>query len=499
MTMLQLNKKSLLLKGLFILVTTFIAILFGLISFTGNLILVGLVAGLVGGVVLLIAPKKTIGLVIVLGLTTPALLDMAGHGASKALWAIAMIALLLWIPGLINLIYSKPHEKKVIPSFIWLALIFVITALISTIITHYSLGEFLGGFKRYFQTFGFLIALSVLVITKQEMDRWLKWLLGIALLQLPFALFERFLLVPLRGGISLGGGEATDVVAGTMGANLVGGSPNAVMATFVLIAFAFIFSRWRVGLLETNRMAILGLGLLFPLVLGETKVVVLMLPLTLLILIRKEILLNPLRYFPAIICIFAVTFALAYFYIIIMLDSHFVEAIKGIVDYNLKEVGYGISKLNRTTVMTFWWELQGWHDPVSFLFGHGLGSSYGSGLQAGHVAARFPGYGISLTTVSTLLWDVGLVGLITYISIFVLAWLEANKLLRQTKQAIVKADLLAIQAAIGLTLFFIVFSDSQINLLVHEIIIALVLGYLVFLIKQHAQKPIALTSPAIKQ
>ena len=461
-----------------------LAFLFGLISVTANPIFIGLAVGLVGGTFLLAIPKKTIFLVVALGLATPALLDMLGHGFHRMLWAVSMMALLLWVPAVLNLFSFNPQYKKHIPLFIWLLLVFVIYALVVTVSQLYDIGELFSGFKRYFQAFGLLLALVTLANTKNDFDFWLKLLLVIALLQLPFAIFERFILVPVRG-IS---GQATDIVAGTMGANLEGGSPNAIMVTFVLIAFAFVFSRWKAGLIETSRAGLLVALLLLPLALGETKVVIVMLPLLALVLLRKDIMLQPTKYIPVFGLMLVMTVALAYLYVYVMLASTFDEAIPGILRYNVQDVGYGENLLNRTTVMTFWAKFHSLQDPISFLFGHGLGSSYGNGLGAGYIARLYPKYGINLTTVSTLLWDLGIVGLSMYVSIYLVAWVQISKVWRNTSSAQVKADCIALQAGIALTLFFTIYSDSQVNLLVHEIIIAVLLGYAAFLYQQQQRE-----------
>lgn len=477
------QNNSIWIKMLFLLIATFLAFMFGMISVTANPMFIGLAVGLVGGVLLLIQPKKTIWMVIALGLASPAILDVAGHGLDKILWAVSMMSLLLLLPGLMGLIDFNKSEKTYVPFFIWLAIAFVLFSILSAVLEHYSIGEFISGFKRYFQAFGLLLALVTLNINKQEFDGLLKLLLAISLLQLPFALFERFVLVPMRGGLSAGA-EATDIVAGTMGANLKGGSPNGLMVTFVLIAFVFIFSRWRAGLITNFRMILLGFILIIPLVLGETKIVVFMLPIIGLVLLRKDIVKNPMRYIPVMIGLLGVTMIFAYIYVYIMLDSDFADVFDTAVKYNIKDVGYGTSLLNRTTVMSFWWKLQSGQDPVGFLFGNGLGSSFGSGLQAGHVAAQYPGYGIALTTISSLLWDVGVLGLMLYIAVFIAAWSAASRLGCKTTDNLVKSDALAIQAALALTLLFIFYDTTQINLIMHEIIIAVIFGYLAFLIKQ---------------
>jgi hypothetical protein len=478
-------------KLVFFGLASFMALLFGFIAVTANPIFIGLAVGMVLGIFLLAIPKKTIWLVIAFGLATPALLDMAGHGLSRMLWAVSMLALLLWIPGVLNLLSINPKHEKHIPVFLWLAVFFVLFAVLCTVLQLHTLGELFGGFKRYFQAFGLMLALATMVLTRKDFDAWLNLLLGIALLQLPFALFERFVLVPLRGGIALSGGQSTDVVAGTMGANIDGGSPNAIMVIFVLIAFTFVFSRWKEKLINNSRMLWLSIILLTPLVLGETKVVIVLLPLLGLVLLRKEVIQNPTKYLPLLGGFMAATVALAYVYFHFMLDSNIADGIQGILAYNFEEkIGYGTSLLNRTTVMTFWWSLHGWNNPISFLFGHGLGSSYGAGYDAGHIAQIYPNYGISLTTISSLLWDLGLVGFVLYISIFILAWFQLGRTWKITNSAKTKADCISIQVGIALTLFFLLYSDSQVNLLVHEIISAVLLGYAAFLCQEQQRATI---------
>ncbi len=481
-------------KLLFLAVATFLAFLFSLAAVTANPVLVGLAAGSIFGVILLADPKKTIWLVIALGLGLPAIFDMAGHGLSRASWAISMMAILLCIPSVFNLFNFNTQQQKKIPVFIWIYILFVIFALISTTLNMHAIGELFGGYKRYFQTFGLMLALVTLHITRKDFDRWLKLLLALGLLQLPFALFERFILVPLRGGVK-SGAESTDIVAGTMGANMQGGSPNSIMVIFIILAFVFIFSRWRNGLIASSTMLLLSFLLLFPLVLGETKVVIVLLPLMAIVLLRKDIVRSPAKYIPVLLLFLLVTAFLAYLYIYIMLDSDFTHAIDGMIRYNIEDVGYGINLLNRTTVMSFWWGLHGWHDPIPLLFGHGLGSSYGSAFDGGHIAQQYVGYGIGLTTISTILWDLGVVGLLIYVSIFIVAWFQISQLWQHSSDPLIKSDCLSIQVGIVFTLLFLFYSDSQVNLLVHEIIISMLLGYAAFLMQTHQQMLINSKSP----
>lgn len=283
------------------------------------------------------------------------------------------------------------------------------------------------------------------------------------------------------------GGQATDIVAGTMGANLKGGSPNAIMVFFVLLAFAFVIARWKEKLITTGKTCLLSLVLLLPLALGETKIVIVLLPMIAVLLFMKDIQREPSKFIPILVLLLVLTFALAYLYVYVMLDSTFIEAVEGILRYNVQEVGYGNLLLNRTTVLTFWAGLHDWYNPIALLFGHGLGSSYGAGFDAGHMAQLYPKYGINLTTISTLLWDLGVVGLVLYLSILAVAWVQMGRIEKKTTNPQIRADSLSIRVGIALCAVYLIYSDSQINLIVHEIMIAVMLGYGAFLYRQHQE------------
>ncbi len=471
-----------------LIVASFVALIFGTIAVTANLVLFGLAVGVVLGVILLKEPKKTIWLVIGLGLISPAILDMLGTGYYKFLWAISIMAMLLVVPGIFNLVDANLRVKQDIPLFVWLFILFFVLAIISTLVDLHSFGELLTGLRRYFQAFGLMLVLVTLSLTRKDFEQWLKLLLFIALLQLPFAIYERLVLVAQRDNLANWGASSTDVVAGTFGANLYTGSPNAMMAIYVLLASAFLISRWRFGLLTSKRLILLATCILMPLFLGETKIVVLLIPLMTIVIFRKGIFQDFQKTLSILGIMAMLTFVIAYFYVYGLLESTFTEAFYGVMRYNVGSIGYGDNILNRYTVMTLWADSHGWHNPVNTLFGHGLGSSYGSNISTGHIAQQYANYGINLTTVSTLLWDLGIAGLLAYSSVFIVMWIQLTKIYQQTQSLKVKADCLSIQVGIAFTLLFLFYSDSQINLMSHEILIALLIGYAAFIYREHQQE-----------
>ncbi len=66
------------------------------------------------------------------------------------------------------------------------------------------------------------------------------------------------------------------------------------MVFFVLLAFTFVVARWKEQLLSTGKACLLSALLLLPLALGETKIVIVLLPMIAVLLLMKDIQREPL-------------------------------------------------------------------------------------------------------------------------------------------------------------------------------------------------------------
>ena len=458
-------------------------VVFGALAASGNPMLIAAGVGALALAFLFRNPKISIPIIVLLSLPTGALISLIGPAAAKLPWLVSALTFSLW-----PLAMCRMLQQKKVPAYIPLAFVFVGYSLIFAIAQGNSLAEVVAGSKRYFQGYGVMFALALFSVKKNDIALLGKLLLLIALLQLPFAIYEFVVLVPMRGGLEAGG-EATDVVAGTFGANLVGGSANAEMAAFLLIVFSFLLSRWRMKLLTTARFTSLAVLCLAPLVLGETKVVVFLFPVILLILLRKDLLKKPGRSIPLFIAGAVLCVAFGYVYVALMDTKVAGDSFATTLQYNIGNDGYGNNILNRTTVLSFWWERHSLETPVHLFFGHGIGSAYFgmNNLIPGHVALQYPRYGIDLTSASTLLWDTGAVGFFLHLSLYFFAWSAASRLWAKVTEPAARADLLAIQAALAIFLIFTFYRDSAVNLMAFEIVIALVFGYLAWLVHSHPQ------------
>jgi hypothetical protein len=473
--------------GMFIVVGV-MAVFFGLVAVTANTIIVALAAGLLIGLLMLAMPIWSIWLILFAGLLVVGVLPLwLDFLATKSVWAISLLGFLLFL-GAIYKLLSTPGLARTTPAFIWAAMVFIVFVAIDSIAQWYSAGEFLGGLKRYFQVWGLMFAMAWIVADRTHFHNWKKLVLIAALMQLPFAVYELLILVPKREALvmSLPGLVPIDVVAGTFGASLYTGGANAEMATFLIIVFAFLLSRYREKLLSRKYLVLLTLPVLAPLFMGDTKVVVILLPLMFLILFRRELIARPHYGVLGLIVGGLLTVSAGYAYLALSkkgLDDFVAETLK----YNVYEGGYGSYALNRTTVLSFWAEQQGAKDPVTFLFGNGLGSAQASSTMVpGHVAMRYRGYGIGLTAASTLLWETGVFGFGLFLAVLALAWRCAGRLRRFSSDPSVRADASAIQAALAIFAFYLFYRATLLDTLTFQTVFAALLGYLAWLHRQHS-------------
>ncbi|TXI41200.1 MAG: hypothetical protein E6Q59_02470 [Nitrosomonas sp.] len=474
------------------LVSVLMAILFGLIAVTANPIIISFAVALIAGTILLARVDWIIWLVFFMGLLVTGLLPLFfDHFASKAAWGVSLLGFILMLIALVKIV-TTPNARKNTPAFVWIALVFMAYVLINMLAQWYSFAETFSGFKRYFQVWGLLFVLCWMVFDKQQIHYWKIFFLFAALVQLPFAIYERIVYVPIREGLMhlYSGLIPIDVVSGTFGASLTGGGASAEMAIFLIVTLAILIARWKEKVLSNNKFLLLVPIILAPLLFSEVKAIVVMLPLMLFGIYRNDMF-TQLHYrligFVAVAA-FIVVAGYAYLFAISQTQGNEISMSRYIEDtlaYNLSDRGhYGKDSVNRTTEFSFWFEKQGLHDPISFVFGNGLGSSH----ITGHLSMRYLGYGIGLTTASTLLWETGLFGFGLFLAILILAWGCAVRLQRESTIPEVKADALAMQSALMLFAFYLFYRPGMLEIIGLQILFTAMLGYLAWLYRWHSCK-----------
>ncbi len=461
-----------------------LAFYMGRLAATGNIILATVCVGATAVITLMFFPAFSVWVILVLPLSLSGFLALAGPLASKITWVVSVLSLILAGPALLQLVWQRRA-----PLYVWMGLAFMIYAMGVSLSLGIDAKQIMAGFKRYFQGYGLMFALATLGFAAVKVQRWRQFFNLLALMQLPMCLFQLFVLVPLRGGFT--SGESTDVVAGTFGGSLLGGSNSSDLTWFQMTALAFLLAQLRLGTRTLAGSWRYLLIVVAPFAMGESKVVVLMLPLCLVGVYFEQLIRQPMRLLAfGAVGAFA-TFGLALLYAEVFVGNSLPEVINDTIRYNFQDVGYGTNLLNRWTVLTFWSDNHSISNLNTLLFGHGLSASYSSLTpgESGNVAARYIGLGIDLSAASTLLWDLGVIGLTFMVSILLVAIGTATRLSHRHPDPKVRADAVGIRTGLALLMLYFPYTNSAVNLITTEVLLAALLGYLAVLTQSHGQAP----------
>jgi len=467
------------------LIALVLAFAMGQVAATGNYILAGAGLGLLIVLCLMAVPAVSVWAIIVLPLGLSGLLALIGPIGSKFTWVVSILSVILLGPSLVAMAW-----RRRVPGYVWLALGFMVYAVLVSVVAGVDIKQLVAGFKRYFQGYGLLLALAALSFSATQVDRWRKAFGVIALAQFPMCLFQLLVLVRLRGGIAAGG-EATDVVAGTFGGNLQGGSNGSDLALYQMMALSFMLAYASQGVYSLRQRMLTLLLVAAPLAMGETKVVVLMLPLCIFGVYAEKLIQHPGRLLGAIVGVGLASLGLAVVYAELFMGITLGDMVDNAIRYNFKDVGYGMLLLNRWTSITFWFDNHSIDNIPSWFFGHGLSASYSSMFrgESGHVAEHYLGFGIDLTTISATLWDLGFIGLMWLIAIPAVAIIKAHRLAQASADASVRAEAIGIRTTLLMSLLYLPYNNSLVNLITTEVIVAALLGYLAILLRHHEQAP----------
>ena len=325
------------------------------------------------------------------------------------------------------------------PAIVSWALAFALACVVSALVNLSDPAVVLVGMKGYFQMWGLFLSVVFLTWNDRFTGNLARGILLIALLQVPFAVHEYLFLVPKRVGLGAGI-VPVDIVAGTFGATLDGGGANAVLAGFQVIVVGCLLALWKNGALSGFKAAAASLLLLSPMLVNEAKITALYLPLVFIVIFRRDIAGRPVKFLVGGLGMLGVL-AVLMSALVLGSNSAKVKSWSDLVDYvvatqtadtDARQGQY--SELSRLSALSFWVKEHVRADPINTLVGHGVGASRenAGGLDLANTLAekRYPGLRIGYTALSALLWDTGVIGLITVLGMFASAFLTAGRLAR---------------------------------------------------------------------
>ena len=438
--------------------------------------------GLLAGLIIVFSLDGMLWLSVIFSMVVAGLVISVAPNMSAIKWAITMTTVVILMVALGAIVLGRVKRAPTSPLALWLFFAFVIVTIISFGLNYYPL-EYLAAAKNYFQYWGLPLVLYYLVQTDKTPKRLAIAMLVIALIQPIFAILQHYFL--------MGAAFSGDRVGGTFGGALgmVGGS--AELSMFLVAQFLVVFALAKYRVIKLSSAIALAIWFMIPVLWTQAKAVVVLIPVGMVVLYADRIKARPIQFVGVMAITFitvgiltAVYFKTAgdYYHDKRFAPTTFEEFVDKSIAYNVEDKGN--TELNRTTAIVFWWQENGLvKHPLSFLFGNGLGSAKTSGLIKGHLYAepeyRYRNLGVTLLT--RLLWEVGIVGTLIYIGIYVAIFGLAGKLVIDNSIPVShRAILSGYQASMTIIILSIPYQKGLINNQAFAAFAMFVVGYILF-------------------
>lgn len=285
------------------------------------------------------------------------------------------------------------------------------------------------GAKLYLFIWGVFFLLVVSSVSPEFLERMWKGILLVAVLQFPFALYQRVFEVGRRAKQDASV-NVLDAIVGTF-PGTEGGGANAALVVLCIFAIALAISLRRNKLLSAPTTWVVVLACLASIALGEVKAIIVFIPLAFLVLNRREVLRRPLFFLGVgilVVSLVAGVFSVYQNASIKGRDRSLWEHVEASFEYvfdpnYLRENG----EVGRFAALVLW-HRDGLRTPQNFLVGYGPAASQASTMARGDVASRYYPLGVNGHTAAALLWDIGVAGLASFIALVSAGFFQALKL-----------------------------------------------------------------------
>ena len=308
---------------------------------------------------------------------------------------------------------------------------YFVIVLVSVLTNLPSPMQVLVGAKAYLFIWGFFFLLAASSISPEMLERIWKSVLIVAMLQFPFALYQR-LFEASRRDVGDGSLNFLDAVVGTF-PGTEGGGASGSLAVFCVFAAALALLLHRNKALGGGASALVVLSCLLSLGLGETKIIMVLFPLAFLVTNRGEVLRRPLYFLGMGLIIISILGGILALYAQQWRPGRQFSTLEYLTSSAEYVANPNAAKadghVGRTAALSIWYS-DGRGTPQTLLFGYGPAASQASsaGKSTGVIAARYAPLKINSTTAAAMLWDIGVLGLIAFLAIPLAAFFQGLRL-----------------------------------------------------------------------
>ena len=224
----------------FLTVAVVAGIIAGFVAASGKFLYAALFGAVVIGSLIAASPYLLFWITVSIGLVVAGVTQLYAPGLQQVRWLVILASLGLILHVLMSRFsISTSSIQSKVPAIIWCAVAFILVTIFSVIVNAPSVTTTISGLKGYFQVSGLLFGLAFLLWPIKFIVKLPKVFFWVALLQVPLALHQYFVLVPMRAHEMVRHGLIPlDIISGTFGGDIDGGGMNSLLAAFQMIVFA---------------------------------------------------------------------------------------------------------------------------------------------------------------------------------------------------------------------------------------------------------------------
>ncbi|QLG88216.1 hypothetical protein HQ393_08110 [Chitinibacter bivalviorum] len=355
-------------------------------------------------------------------------------GFGQANWAASLLAAALFI----SMLFTRPHICKITSinspyrTLLYLSLyVYLMTLVFSALVNFNSAGQLLVGLRAFLPFIAVFCVVALGYLSSSTVEQCFKAILWIGCVQWLFCVAEQLIVVPKRlASRAFVGGEA-EVIVGSFGGNPLGGGYTGEMACFTVMVLMMVYLLVEQRLLKKLWLWAALISALVAIGLAETKIVIVLLPLMLLVIVWKipggisKSMLKMIGLIGIALSVICLVYSIRYW----TSDGELLHAFTYSFDPNFK---IDAEHRGRMGNIQYWGEQAFATMPLlnSFI-GFGPGAVTPSSFLAGPGPAVIKyGLGLDSTAICILLWNFGLIGTIAFISMIIAAFIEAFRLSR---------------------------------------------------------------------
>lgn len=305
---------------------------------------------------------------------------------------------------------------------------FMLMIVVSSAVNAAPLLQVVVGAKGMVLLWSLYLLLVLFAVPFQKVERGFRLLFALVWLQVPFVLYQYFVVAPTRSNAGGRHGVSWDAVVGSFGGDPQGGGASGSMAYMLVLAMILALSLRRYRQISTLGCAAVWAVALLVIGMAEVKVVVVLLPVGIATLFWREIYRRPVMALLGGVA--TLTLSLSVLLVYNQLSTPGATTAQahdlgGLMDatfgYSLdpslinKETG----EMSRNAALVFWYHQGFQRDTLRGLVGFGPGASRSSSSFAVGEVARQYNFAIDRSSAAQLLWEVGLLGFLAYLGMIV--------------------------------------------------------------------------------